>query len=1102
MIGDERPKIRGYSLPLLAALLSGISLMLLFGGRGVLLQATAARAGAATRTAAAVGSVLYLPAGAHSAGANGANWRTDVEVHNSGSATASFTVQLLRRDADNSSPASQSYTLAAGRSRRFADVLVSEFGFEGAAALRVSVTSGTLIMTSRTYNLLGANPWNLPMGASFGLFEPGIAESDSLSYGQEGRLIQLTQQPSSSLDGFRTNVGFVNTTAIPIDVRAEFYRSDGTYLGKKDGGDTNLPPYGFRQINEVLGTWGTVADGYAIVRTTTPGGGLIAFATVIDNHYSGDPIFIPAAKVSGSGATPTPTPTATPSSGAKPNLYLYKPSAWASCLSANYQTGCCTNTSCCSPFLSTYYSAFLQMFVANEGPATFTGPIRFALSIDGVFSGYANWSNSNGMALEPGHGIVLDWEYTNPIAAGTHTLTLTVDPDNTIAETNEGDNTCTSSATWTSVVFAHGEEALGAPAGEEQVSEDDPVAVREGPRLLAVKARSALASGATEPIYVPASAHASGLNGSNWRTDMEVHNPGTTAVTYSIALLRQFTDNGGSVPTRTYSLGPQQSVRYVDVLSTVFSTDGAAALRVTSQSGALLVNSRTYNLIGTNSVGLPVGASFGQFVPGLAESEAIGQGEEGRIIQLTHRDAATLVDFRSNVGFVNTTASPIDLRIDLMNADGGLLATIQDDRTHLRPYESKQINGIFAEATGWLEDGYVVVRSTTAGGRFFAFATVIDNHLTGDPIFVPAVKMSSSGQPGPTPTPTPNPNPTATPTPRPTATPTPSPTVPSAPNAIPGVEIINGAMAGLGNLGSGTASIADIANTGKLNGLDAALTQIANMSPQTTHKSGNGLVVDYGSGYKAKDGAIYTGSATIATGTFTASGSHVTWTGTMTPNNLKKDGRPLGSGTANWTVDYTANGSAVVGDASGSATSTSNPGDSGSGSVHFDSTVCSKYPISGSVTMTQAGKTSTASFTNSCDGSYVLSGSGLRYDTFDLRVKKCDGTYRTEHLKVALVEVSGGILKDPVCGNKSLSGFSNVRAWGTVTNTTVSLTFFGQIGSPVHSYGGTFHGTRSAPGQPFTGTASYTVVGACVVSYSAGSGEVTLSTQPSSSCNY
>ena len=274
------------------------------------------------------------------------------------------------------------------------------------------------------------------------------------------------------------------------------------------------------------------------------------------------------------------------------------------------------------------------------------------------------------------------------------------------------------------------------------------------------------------------------------------------------------------------------------------------------------------------------------------------------------------------------------------------------------------------------------------------------------------------------------------------------------------------------------------------------------MSPRTTRKSGNGLVVDYGTGYRAKDGAVYTGSATITTDSFVIAGNRVTWHGTMTPRSLTKDGRPLGGGTATWSVDYVADGSKVVGDASGTATSTSNPGDSGSGSVHVDTSVCPRYPVSGSIAMTQGGKTTTASFSQSCDGSYTLSGSGLRYDLLDLRVKKCDGTYRTERFRVALVETGGGILKNPVCGNKPLSGFSNVRAWGTVTNTSVKVSFFGQIGTTIHNYAGTYTGTRSAPGQPFTGSATYTVVGACSVSYTASGSDASLTPLSSSSCNY
>jgi hypothetical protein len=41
-----------------------------------------------------------------------------------------------------------------------------------------------------------------------------------------------------------------------------------------------------------------VPDGFAVLRTTTPGGAFLAFASVVDNR-SGDPIFIPARRVSG-----------------------------------------------------------------------------------------------------------------------------------------------------------------------------------------------------------------------------------------------------------------------------------------------------------------------------------------------------------------------------------------------------------------------------------------------------------------------------------------------------------------------------------------------------------------------------------------------------------------------------------------------------------------------------------------------------------------------------------------------------------------------------------------------------------------------------------
>ena len=145
---------RGYSgLPLF--LVSGlvVSVLSLPGGRS--------RVGAGERKATpdvsalvaplATPTTIYVPAAAHAGGANGADWRTDVEVHNPDLQDVSFTVDLLVRDSDNTTPDTRSYTVAALSCRRFTDFLSTEFGFTGAAALRIVPASGRLVVTSRTF---------------------------------------------------------------------------------------------------------------------------------------------------------------------------------------------------------------------------------------------------------------------------------------------------------------------------------------------------------------------------------------------------------------------------------------------------------------------------------------------------------------------------------------------------------------------------------------------------------------------------------------------------------------------------------------------------------------------------------------------------------------------------------------------------------------------------------------------------------------------------------------------------------------------------------------------------------------------------------------
>lgn len=89
--------------------------------------------------------------------------------------------------------------------------------------------------------------------------------------------------------------------------------------------------------------------------------------------------------------------------------------------------------------------------------------------------------------------------------------------------------------------------------------------------------------------------------------------------------------------------------------------------------------------------------------------------------------------FRTNVGFVNGVDMPIAIEITLCDRNGTLLGALSYT---LKPYEFKQIDRIFEQVTrNAVADGYALVRTTTPNGRFFAYASVVDN-VTADPICV------------------------------------------------------------------------------------------------------------------------------------------------------------------------------------------------------------------------------------------------------------------------------------------------------------------------------------------------------------------------------
>lgn len=250
-------------------------------------------------------------------------------------------------------------------------------------------------------------------------------------------------------------------------------------------------------------------------------------------------------------------------------------------------------------------------------------------------------------------------------------------------------------------------------------------------RGVAVKGTTTITVSAAPPDqgrYILTAAHLPGFAGTLWRTDLEVHNPGAASATYIIELLARDQPNPDP-PRATFTLSEGRSATYADILHSVFSFNGAAALRITPTAGNVLLASRTFNQASSGT--------FGQFVPSHTVQQAIVSGISGRLIQLSH-DPSLKAGFRTNLGFVSASVVPIDIEIRFATAIGRVLGT---HTFQLKPYEFKQLDKAFElVSTEVVNGGYASVRSTTTGGVFFAYASVVDNR-TGDPVFVPAALL-------------------------------------------------------------------------------------------------------------------------------------------------------------------------------------------------------------------------------------------------------------------------------------------------------------------------------------------------------------------------
>ncbi len=232
----------------------------------------------ATPATAGVASQLYdaclFPAVASAAGQGGTYFRTDLTLVNPYVYhPVEIQAWLLKNDQDNSAAVPVALTLEPGETIVVRDVVKSMFNFTGGASLWLSSTGGlafgcnarTYTGTGSTYGFSGNGHYWVNVSGSE-IFTSGLRNGN----------------------GYRTNLGLMSTSPIPITVEVSVYDS-GSMLGSRS---VTLPPFGRTQfaVSEIAPAFD---NAYAIWYGVTESeeAAWIPFATVIDNA-SGDSVYI------------------------------------------------------------------------------------------------------------------------------------------------------------------------------------------------------------------------------------------------------------------------------------------------------------------------------------------------------------------------------------------------------------------------------------------------------------------------------------------------------------------------------------------------------------------------------------------------------------------------------------------------------------------------------------------------------------------------------------------------------------------------------------------------------------------------------------------
>jgi opacity protein-like surface antigen len=221
---------------------------------------------------------------------------------------------------------------------------------------------------------------------------------------------------------------------------------------------------------------------------------------------------------------------------------------------------------------------------------------------------------------------------------------------------------------------------------------------------------------------IPVVATGPGANGSQWESEITLHNAGSLPISVGVA----FQDFDGRVRNfeTPLTIAPRATVNFQDIAHTFGLAAGTGALVIDTDdvSGAkLAITSRTFNTLGTTELG--------QDIPAIPLAEAAAEGDTAVIT-----GPSDVASSRFNFGVY--PIDEVDVEWTLLRKNGTVAATVT--RTYGDGKHTQHNNGVQTLFGATSQDNDVVQAKVTRGRAMFYGSAI--NNASGDPTFVPAIR--------------------------------------------------------------------------------------------------------------------------------------------------------------------------------------------------------------------------------------------------------------------------------------------------------------------------------------------------------------------------